>query len=723
MFKFINFYLNFNFKNTMDKRLKKLIAGATSVALVASQTLIGFAYGAAYPQVVQDAFNWAKQNGMTKANSIDEFEPYAQLSRGTAAKLFAIFGKDVLGLQPDVTRSCNFSDIDGKWYAKYAVEACQLGLMKGDNGKFYGDRKLFKSEAVVVLARALAGKTLEWNEAITYAQEKGITHETDVTKLYRPVLKWELVIMEKRVADQKQATQQTQEQNQQEENADKQEENADIGNLLNNLLNEGQEEQQEKQSNEQTTSEENQQEQQTEEQGQTEEQSQEEEQGQTEEQEEQQTVEGNVLEVALDPDTPRESYVPGTGSHIKVMKLDLTAGSEDVEVKAITVKLDGMVSREHITNVYIEDENGKVLTNQREFNTDYEARLVFDGDYVVPANTVKKVYVVMDVKNSVNEIIKFVIPSADYVDASTEVKGDFPIESAPIHTTSYSSEVLTFDAERSNAVTDPKNADETLYVGDKNKRIMKFELTAGDENKRDIILKSIRLRGVQSIEDKIDNIKLVVGGQNIAKDVIVDGKYVTIIVDDFVIPYGNTKTFYVYADVVGGEKNDIVQLYLDEDTDISALEDETNAAVAIKVEKRYGKSYKIEEGDNLITKSSESPTSQYIPNDEDNITVLVANVNISNPMDVDKIRVFFTGTNVSKDIKRVKLYINDKYIDEDSTFSTGCDGHSDMACAEFSYYDVLKGSNKFIVKIDTETDADDNDVVKDFTIDEYSIAW
>jgi hypothetical protein len=45
------------------------------------------------------------------------------------------------------------------------------------------------------------------------------------------------------------------------------------------------------------------------------------------------------LSVALDPSTPREQYVPGTGVDIKVMKVDLTAGSKDVTVKAITVKL------------------------------------------------------------------------------------------------------------------------------------------------------------------------------------------------------------------------------------------------------------------------------------------------------------------------------------------------------------------------------------------------
>jgi len=183
-----------------------------------------------------------------------------------------------------------------------------------------------------------------------------------------------------------------------------------------------------------------------------------------------------------------------------------------------------------------------------------------------------------------------------------------------------------------------------LYVGDKNKRIMKLELTAGSTNNKDIILKSIRFKGIDSLDDKIDNVKLVVGGENVAKDVIIDRKYVTFVIDDYKIPYGNKKTFYVYADIIGGENDDKIQLYLDETTDISAIEDD-NMAVPVEANSEsetYGKTIKIKEGDMLITKSSESPTSQYIPNDEDDITVLVANVNISNPMDVEKIRVFFT---------------------------------------------------------------------------------
>jgi hypothetical protein len=412
-------YLNFNFKQTMDKRLKKLLAGATSVALVASQTLIGFVYGASYPQVVQEAFQWAKQNGMTNANTIEEFEPYAQLSRGTAAKLFAIFGKNVLGLQPDPNRSCNFSDIEGKWYAKYAIEACQLGLMKGNNGKFEGDRLLYKSEAVVVLARALAGKTLEWNEAITYAQEKGITHETDVTKLYRPVLKWELVIMMKRVADMKKAEQPAQGQ--------QTEETADIAQLLGSLLGEETTEGQTTQgqtTQEQTTSEETTTEEQTQEGQTTEETTQ-------EETTEEQTAEENVLEVALDPESPNNITVPYNAYHQPVMIVDFTAGEKDVTVDSVKFLRRGVGKAEDFERLALYVDGRRV--SDWNVVSSYDDSLVFNRvDLVVPAGKTIKVVLVADFagnQNVANHQNYFVLTD---VNASAPVRG-LPVQGGIIN--------------------------------------------------------------------------------------------------------------------------------------------------------------------------------------------------------------------------------------------------------------------------------------------------
>ena len=368
-----------------------------------------------------------------------------------------------------------------------------------------------------------------------------------------------------------------------------------------------------------------------------------------------------------------------------------------------------MVARANIQNVYVEDENGVVLTNQRPFNSDFEARLVFNGDYVVKAGEVKAFYLVMDVNGSVNELIKMSITD---VDATSDVEG-LPVVSNVVHTTSYASTTVDFDTSTNAPVANPTNV---LYVGDTDKEIMKFSLSNGS-NERDVIVKSIRFRNVETIEGKVDNVKLIAGGQTVDATAIVDGKYITFNVNDYVLREGDTKNFYVHADIVGGEQDDKIQLYLDETSDISAIEADTNAATQITnaSTNNYGKAYKIAEGDNLITKSSESPASSYIPNDENDVTVLVANVSTSAEMYVEKIRVHkvagMTATNA--DLKRVKLYINDKYVDEGTLVGTDY---------EFSYYGNLKGANKFVVKVDTDKNATDGRTIQ-VSLDNNSIAF
>ena len=97
----------------MDKLFRKAVAAVSAAAIVATQALSAAVYAANdFNSLLQEAFNFAKQYGLTNATSLKDFEPFAQLSRGTAAKLFAIYGEKVLGLQPDPTRDCNFVDVE-----------------------------------------------------------------------------------------------------------------------------------------------------------------------------------------------------------------------------------------------------------------------------------------------------------------------------------------------------------------------------------------------------------------------------------------------------------------------------------------------------------------------------------------------------------------------------------------------------------------------------------
>ena len=702
--------------------VKKIIAASTVTAVVATQVLSAVSMAATttnYPAEWVEAVKFMKENGLSStADSVEEYQPLATVKREAAAKFFVKFAKKFFNKKPDPTKVCVFSDINEaqSWAVPYIIEACQMGLMKGSNGKFLPKQDLTKLQFLTVLARLVKNNpNIEPVQAFNLMKQEGVTKAASIQDTVRPVTRIELAILFMRAAKKYAQTAQ------QQANTDQ---NADLGSILGSIL--GGNENATTGSTENTSSENNTQETTT--------------TGSTENTNSNVAKAENVLTVALDPATPREQYVPGTGVDIKVMKVDFTAGSEDVTVKAVTVKLGGMIARDHITNVYLEDESGAIVSNQRGFGVDYTARLVFNKPFVVKAGTTKAVYVAVDVKGSVNELIQISIPSADDVEASTKVEGQFPITSYVVHTTAYTSETLTFEPE----LTDTVN---TYYVGDTNKEVARFKLTAGDDHQKDITVKSIRLKlsndsTIGSVATDLDNFKLVVNGQNVAKSVVMDGRYVTFTLD-YTIPYGESRTFYVYSDIIGVQspQGDVVRFYVDKSSDISALEQDTNAAVNVELpsstvmEKNI-----IEEGDNLITKSSESPVPTTIPYDTIDIPVLVANVNVSNPMEVDKFDVYFkvysgatpiTGsTNSSKVaknyVKNVKLYINGKLVDVVSTYDYGTGDHCEHGmngyyCAEFSYYGDLKGSNKFTVKIDTpSTLSSDEPKVDDITINNRS---
>ncbi len=662
----------------MDIRFKKLIAGASALALVATQALSGVVYGIDYQTELQQAYQWAKSVEMTNAETFDAFEPQAQLSRGTAAKLFAIFGERVLGMNPDTAKECNFSDIDGKWYAEYAVKACQLGLMKGNEGRFEGDRELYKSEAVVVLARAVVGEELEWNEAIARAQELGITNETDVTKLYRPVTKGELTVMMYRAKDIA-----TEEEMVTEEN---------IEDIISGLIG-GEEttDMTEEEMTEETTMEEE----------------------TMEETVEETVATDDLLTVELDPDTPDAQYVPGNATHVKVMKVAFTAGSNDVTLNTAVIWLEGLINRTDVDKVYFVDENDVVVSNDKSFNTDYEATVKFNN-VVIPANTTKSFYIAVDFDTTGTKTATFILKS---VDATSPVEGT-PLYSNPVTTVDYSMDTVEVD-NRSSWTKE-------VYVGDTNQELFRFALDEKGQDDKDSVVKSIRFKASgDQIEGRVDNIKVIVDGQDVTKNVVIDGRYATVTINDYVLTDGSTKVFYVYGDIVGGEDGDQFQLGIKEKKDVVVLQADTNAALAVtgdvaelSLNTAYGKLIQIKEGDMLITKSSDSPTSSYIPNDEKNVTVLVANFNVTNDIDVEDIvlqNVYSdTGT-----IDEIKLFVDDRLVD--SVVFTDDDAGTVTTNVTFNFDDTFTaGTHTIVVKVDTSKDAANGNQIKNILIDKNS---
>ena len=100
---------------------------------------------------------------------------------------------------------------------------------------------------------------------------------------------------------------------------------------------------------------------------------------------------------------------------------------------------------------------------------------------------------------------------------------------------------------------------------------------------------------------------------------MIDGKYITFFTN-YALAYGVSRQFYVYADVVGGDTNDMIQLYLDGNRDVVAFEAETNSPISFVRGTNYvSQDYCVANGKTTVSKDSTSPGNMNIPANEQNI--------------------------------------------------------------------------------------------------------
>ena len=163
------------------KTLKKLFSVSAIVALLGTLAPM-YAFGATYTDELEDAYAYARANGVTTKNTIDEADMYGSLTRIAMAKMIANYATSVLWLEADTSRNCTFSDVSTTLDAEYGnwvTNACQLGLMWiDDNGNvkatFDPKGTVTRAQFATALSRAIS--QAEDGEAIANGNPYYRTH-------------------------------------------------------------------------------------------------------------------------------------------------------------------------------------------------------------------------------------------------------------------------------------------------------------------------------------------------------------------------------------------------------------------------------------------------------------------------------------------------------------------------------------------------------------------
>lgn len=378
-------------------------------------------------------------------------------------------------------------------------------------------------------------------------------------------------------------------------------------------------------------------------------------------------------------------------------------------VNSIVVSKYGFTNSNSVKELYFRNGNDVIVTNLRALNNDGTASLTIKGGLVIKAGATEKLQLFMNVDGGGAEQYQFAINSVSAVASNARtVVGTFPIISNKFDSVLYASQTVRFTA------ISGSNAEVT--VGDMNTELGKFQLEviATGQNRNDVVVRTITLKNARNITDNLDGLVLKTSSATVSVATVVTDKFVTFTLSpDYTIEDGQSRTFYVYGNVVGGELGDTVGFSLAETSDIYAYEKEGYQVSAfVETNGTALRIYDVQEGDNLITKASDSPSASYIDQDSSDTLVMIANVNFKSMVNVEKMLVdVVDADNV---VDTISVYANAPMNDPASVkLDEVTVGSGSVNDKQLSVYRDLQGLTRLYFYVETEALATD---AKTFTV-------
>ena len=256
------------------------------------------------------------------------------------------------------------------------------------------------------------------------------------------------------------------------------------------------------------------------------------------------TTTENVLTVELSPETPNITAVANNKDRTELVAFDVTAGSEDVTLKDLTVKYVGLSDSADITKIAAYLGNEKVTKGTtRKFDSDNEVELNFENDTVVKAGETLTFFITANVTSTGVVSHKVEVKA---LTASTEV------ELGTIVSNSFG----VIDASNSAAVElDINDVTLSTNVGDV-EDLADFSLEEKTD-KEDAIVKSMTFQFTNvDAEDDVSNLALYADGVMIADNLSANSDDEVIVDLDFTIP-SDEKVDFILKGSINDIKDDI----------------------------------------------------------------------------------------------------------------------------------------------------------------------
>ncbi len=428
--------------------------------------------------------------------------------------------------------------------------------------------------------------------------------------------------------------------------------------------------------------------------------------------------------VSLSASTPAGATLPQKATGVEFLKFNVTSGSDttlnDLVLHRIFVGAAG-----DFANVYVYDGNTR-LTSGRTVASDSNKVIFSNLKVALAAGQTKTLTVVADLSTSPAGNDGFEVVEANGSVVSGVKGNEFVIGGSAV----------------SKVTIDNSGTSGTFRLGQSQAEVARGTINAGSATYDVSVKRLVLTNGGSMSNSNLTNLKLTIGSTDVATAASMTGdKVIFALATPYVITKGNTKTFTVYADNVGGRVADTVAFYVDQTSDASILDGQYNLGVSytnastddLFLFASGDQTYTVTGGD--LTLANNGPVSQNIGKNVTNVTLQKFSFSANNNVTVKKTKVWVylqdaSGVAVSdtvgldrvKNVKIVDLDAgNQTVVGPQSTFGTGTTASGNGFYKVFTdTYDINAGKTRhFAVLADIDTNMTSS--YKLYTVVDYSV--
>lgn len=408
--------------------------------------------------------------------------------------------------------------------------------------------------------------------------------------------------------------------------------------------------------------------------------------------------------VSLASDSPAATAIPQDATGVDFMHFNVSGTGTLNEVQLHRI---GLGSYNDFASVYLYDGNTR-LTSGRTVSSDTN-KVIFSNLKVALSGTSKTLRVVADLATN------------DTTGANSgDVDGFEVVGANGSAVAGVTGALMSVGASSVSPVTvNYSGSTGSFALGASKIEVARGTISASSAT-NDVKVKALTLTNSGSLSnDYLANLKLTLGSSDVATAATMTGdKVVFTLATPYTITKGDTKTFVVYADCIGGRVNDTVKFYVDESSDVSVVDSQYNAGANLTNSFSSGnQTYTVTGGD--LTLSNNGPAASNIGKNVTNVVLQKFSFSASNNVTVKstKLSVFLKdagGAALSTStyyafVKNVKIVDldngNQTVVGPQADFGTGTTVSGNSFYKVFTdAYDINAGKTRhFAVLADVDT--------------------